>query len=101
MKYRILGKTGFKLSEIGFGCWQIGGGMWGKMDDNESLRALHRAYDLGVNFYDTAWVYGDASRNGKSEKLVGQFAAEVGRDRIYIASKVPPKNFEWPALPNV
>ena len=101
MKYRILGKTGFKLSEIGFGCWQIGGGMWGKMDDNESLRALHRAYDLGVNFYDTAWVYGDASRNGKSEKLVGQFAAEVGRDKVYIASKVPPKNFNWPARPDV
>lgn len=102
MKYRVLGKTGFKISEVGFGAWGIGGGMWGSAMLEDSLKTLHRAYDLGVNFYDTAWVYGDQkTRNGQSEKLVGQFAREVGRDKVYIASKVPPKNFNWPALPGV
>lgn len=98
----MLGKTGFRVSEIGFGAWGIGGGMWGQADNSESLKALRRAFDLGVNFYDTAWVYGDLkTRDGQSEKLVGQFAREVGRNKIYIASKIPPKNFEWPAKPNV
>jgi aryl-alcohol dehydrogenase-like predicted oxidoreductase len=102
MKYRILGKTGFKVSEVGFGAWGIGGGMWGSVSAEESLKALHKAYALGVNFYDTAWVYGDQkTRDGQSEKLVGRFAKEVGRDKVYIASKVPPMNFTWPARPGV
>lgn len=102
MNYRILGKTGMKVSEIGFGAWGIGGGMWARQDDLESSRALRQAFDLGVNFYDTAWVYGDEkSRDGRSERLIGRLAREVGRENILIASKVPPKNFEWPARDGV
>jgi aryl-alcohol dehydrogenase-like predicted oxidoreductase len=81
MEYRELGRTGFRVSEISFGAWAIGGD-WGKVSDDESLAALHRAIDLGVNFIDTADVYGD----GRSEKLV----ARVKREReepIYIATK--------------
>jgi len=66
MKNRELGRTGWKVSEISFGAWAIGGA-WGGVDDRESLAALHRAADLGVNFFDTADVYGD----GRSERLLG------------------------------
>lgn len=101
MQYRILGKTGLKISEIGYGGWGIGDfGFWGKSDEEESRRALRRAFELGVNFFDTARVYGD-KLNGRSERLIGQLVREVGRDKIYIASKVPPKNWQWPALPGV
>lgn len=67
MEYRILGRTGLKVSEIGFGTWGIGGG-WGTRDDQEARRALLRAFELGINFYDTALGYG----NGHSEKLLGE-----------------------------
>ncbi|MFN2225702.1 MAG: aldo/keto reductase, partial [Anaerolineae bacterium] len=67
MEYRTLGRTGWQVSEVGFGAWGIGGD-WGPVQDEESLAALHKALDLGVNFIDTADVYGD----GRSEKLVGQ-----------------------------
>lgn len=98
MQYRVLGKTGLKVSEIGFGAWGIGGGMWGKRDDLEAARALRRAFDLGINFYDTARVYGGTlNRDGHSEKLIGKFIKEIGRDRVIIASKIPPKNYQWPA----
>jgi len=82
MEYRALGRTGWDISAIGFGAWAIGGDAWGRTDDRESLRALHRAIDLGVNFIDTADVYGD----GHSERLV----AEVRRERseeIIVATK--------------
>ena len=102
MQYRILGKTGLKVSEIGFGAWGIGGGMWGNTDDEEATKALRRAFDLGINFFDTARVYGDAkNRDGHSEKLIGEFLKEIGRDKVYVASKVPPKNYEWPARSDV
>ncbi|MGB5872349.1 MAG: aldo/keto reductase [Bacteroidota bacterium] len=94
MKYRTLGRTGLKVSEIGFGAWGIGKSMWRGAEDSESLRALHTARDLGVNFFDTALVYGA----GHSEKLVGQFRRER-QDAVIIASKVPPKNDLWPARP--
>lgn len=98
MQYRRLGKTGLSVSEIGFGAWGIGGGMWGRPDDAESQRALHRAFELGVNFFDTARVYGGAnSEEGHSEKLLANFVWEVGREKIYLASKIPPKNYRWPA----
>jgi aryl-alcohol dehydrogenase-like predicted oxidoreductase len=90
MQYRILGRTGISVSEVGFGAWGIGGG-WGPTDDETSLRALRHAYDLGITFYDTAMGYG----NGHSEQLIGQ-AFQGQRDQIVIASKVPPKNFRWP-----
>src|SRR2546421_8405827 len=81
MKYRELGRTGWKVSEIGFGSWAIGGS-WGDVDDRESLAALHRALDLGVNFFDTADVYGD----GRSERLLARLKRERSEE-IIIATK--------------
>jgi len=81
MKYRILGQTGWKVSEISFGAWAIGGS-WGNVDDRESLTALHRAVDLGVNFFDTADVYGD----GRSERLLARLKRERC-EKIIIATK--------------
>ena len=92
MNYRTLGKTGLKVSELGYGAWGIGKAMWVGADDEESLRSLHRAIDQGVNFLDTALGYGD----GHSEKLVGE-AARGSRERIFVATKIPPKNMTWPA----
>jgi aryl-alcohol dehydrogenase-like predicted oxidoreductase len=82
MKYRPLGRTGFNVSEVSFGAWAIGGS-WGDVDDATSLATLHRAIDRGVNFVDTADVYGD----GRSERLIAQLKAERPRDTIYVASK--------------
>jgi aryl-alcohol dehydrogenase-like predicted oxidoreductase len=90
MEYRVLGRTGLRVSEVGFGAWGIGGG-FGPTDDETSLRALHAAFDHGVTFYDTALGYG----NGRSEELIGK-AFRDRRDQVVIASKVPPKNFRWP-----
>jgi aryl-alcohol dehydrogenase-like predicted oxidoreductase len=94
MLYRELGRTGIKVSEIGFGGWGIGGG-WGYQDDKEAMRALQRALDLGVTFLDTALGYGD----GHSERLIGQ-AVEGMRERVVIATKIPPKTYRWPVLPH-
>lgn len=96
MKFRTLGRTGFQVSEIGYGAWGIGGNLWQGGSDDESVRALHRAMELGVNFIDTALVYG----NGHSEKLVGR-AIRAARHRMYVATKVPPKNRLWPARPHI
>jgi aryl-alcohol dehydrogenase-like predicted oxidoreductase len=82
MKYRELGRTGWQVSAISFGAWAIGGA-WGPVDDKDSLAALHRAVDLGVNFFDTADVYGD----GRSERLIANLIRER-RERIYVATKV-------------
>jgi aryl-alcohol dehydrogenase-like predicted oxidoreductase len=82
MQYRELGRTGWKVSEISFGCWAIGG-TWGPVEDTESLAALNRAIELGVNFFDTADVYGD----GRSERLVAQLRQEHKKENIYIATK--------------
>jgi aryl-alcohol dehydrogenase-like predicted oxidoreductase len=82
MKYRPLGRTGFDVSEISFGAWAIGGS-WGDVDDATSLATLHRAIDRGVNFIDTADVYGD----GRSERLIAQLKSERPRDTIYVATK--------------
>ena len=81
MKYRELGRTGWKVSEISFGAWAIGGA-WGDVDDRESLAALHRAVDLGVNFFDTADVYGD----GRSERLLARLKRERSEE-IIVATK--------------
>jgi aryl-alcohol dehydrogenase-like predicted oxidoreductase len=81
MKYRELGRTGWKVSEISFGAWAIGG-TWGKVDDGESLTALHAALDGGVNFFDTADVYGD----GHSERLMAKLRKER-KEKFYIATK--------------
>jgi aryl-alcohol dehydrogenase-like predicted oxidoreductase len=94
MRYRKLGRTGIEVSEIGYGAWGIGGAQWGGADDDESLQALHRAIDLGLNFIDTALAYGE----GRSERLVGRVVRE--RDEsVHVATKVPPRNRIWPAEP--
>jgi aryl-alcohol dehydrogenase-like predicted oxidoreductase len=93
MRYRRLGKTGWQVSEIGFGAWGIGRSFWVGAEDKESLAALHAAVDAGVNFIDTALVYGD----GHSETLVGQVVRDR-KERLYVATKVPPLNEHWPAL---
>ncbi len=94
MHYRTLGRTGISVSEIGFGSWAIAGGLWKGAVESDSLLALHAAVDLGVNFIDTALVYGD----GKSEELIGRFVRER-REHLSIATKIPPKNDRWPARP--
>jgi aryl-alcohol dehydrogenase-like predicted oxidoreductase len=82
MKYRPLGRTGWNVSEISFGAWAIGGA-WGDVSDEDSLRALHRAVDRGVNFIDTADVYGD----GRSERLIARLKSERPRDQVIVATK--------------
>jgi len=94
MKTRQLGRTGYTVSEIGFGAWGIGGAMWQGGDDEAALAALAAAFDLGVNFVDTALAYGD----GHSETLVGQAVAKR-REMIVVASKIPPQDRVWPAQP--
>jgi aryl-alcohol dehydrogenase-like predicted oxidoreductase len=94
MLLRALGRTELRVSEIGYGAWGIGGSWWGGTDDDEALRALVRAQELGVNFFDTAYVYG----NGHSERLIAKAFAQTGR-RSIVATKVPPKNYQWPAKP--
>src|SRR5512132_479213 len=81
MQYRELGRTGWKVSTVSFGAWAIGG-TWGDVKDEESLAALHRALDLGVNFFDTADVYGD----GRSEKLLARLRRERS-EPFYVATK--------------
>ncbi|OGS04537.1 MAG: aldo/keto reductase [Elusimicrobia bacterium RIFCSPLOWO2_12_FULL_59_9] len=94
MHYRTLGKTGLAVSEIGFGAWGIGGSYWGKTDDAESLKALRAAFEGGVTFFDTAYVYGD----GRSERLIAQALAGAGK-KAAVATKIPPLNMRWPADP--
>ncbi|HEY4052800.1 MAG TPA: aldo/keto reductase [Terriglobales bacterium] len=93
MKYRKFGRTGFEISDIAHGLWGIGG--WSGSEDAESLKALQLAIDLGCNFFDTAWAYGD----GKSDGLLGETIAKNPDKRLFAASKIPPKNLRWPASP--
>lgn len=91
---RTLGRTGLEISEIGFGAWGIGRAMWGATDDAESRRALRAALEGGVNYFDTAYAYG----RGHSERLISEVLRETGMSgKVFVASKVPPKNMEWPA----
>jgi aryl-alcohol dehydrogenase-like predicted oxidoreductase len=94
VQHRQLGTTGIEVSEIGYGAWGIGGEMWLGAVDAESMKALHEAADLGLNFIDTALAYGE----GHSETLVGRFLKER-KDTITVATKIPPKNRIWPAKP--
>jgi aryl-alcohol dehydrogenase-like predicted oxidoreductase len=91
MKYRKLGRTGWDVSEIGYGMWGMGG--WTGSDDEESLHSLQIAVDSGCNFFDTAWGYG----NGKSEGLLGQLVRNNRDRKLFTATKIPPKNFKWPS----
>src|SRR5436305_12051144 len=93
MNYRVLGRTNFKISEIGFGGWGIGAAQWIGAEDEKSITSLRAARDAGINFFDTALAYG----NGHSEQLIAQ---AFGADKeIIIATKIPPKNLLWPARP--
>ncbi len=93
MKFRQLGRTQIKVSEIGFGAWAIGGG-WGPQTESESVAALNRALDLGVNFIDTAAGYGD----GRSERIIAA-VLKGRRDSITVATKTPPAPGPWPPSP--
>lgn len=91
MQYRTFGRTGWKVSEIGYGMWGMAG--WTGSEDTESLNALERAVELGCNFFDTALAYGE----GHSEHLLGKLVRAHPEKKLYTASKVPPKNRIWPA----
>ncbi|HEY7784693.1 MAG TPA: aldo/keto reductase [Pyrinomonadaceae bacterium] len=92
MQNRQFGRVGWEVSEIGYGMW--GMASWTNSDDQQSLESLQLAVDLGCNFFDTAFVYGD----GHSEDLLGQVVRSNSDKRLYMATKVPPKNKQWPAL---
>jgi aryl-alcohol dehydrogenase-like predicted oxidoreductase len=91
MNYRRFGRTNWNVSEIGYGMWGMAG--WTGSEDRESLNSLQKAVDLGCNFFDTAWAYGD----GHSEQLLGKILRANRGKRLYVATKVPPKNQRWPA----
>jgi aryl-alcohol dehydrogenase-like predicted oxidoreductase len=91
MHNRVFGKTGWSVSEVGYGMWGMGG--WTGSNDDESLASLERAVVLGCNFFDTAWAYGQ----GHSERLLGRLLRAHPATRLYSATKIPPKNMSWPA----
>jgi aryl-alcohol dehydrogenase-like predicted oxidoreductase len=91
MKYRKFGKLDWDISEIGYGMWGMAG--WTGSDDKQSLTSLQKAVDLGCNFFDTAWGYGE----GHSEKLLGNLVKSNPDKKLYTATKMPPKNFQWPS----
>jgi aryl-alcohol dehydrogenase-like predicted oxidoreductase len=93
MRYRHVPRTDWHVAEIGYGTWGMAG--WSGSSDEESFEALQRAVALGCNFFDTAWAYGD----GHSERLLGRLLKAHPAERLYVATKIPPKNRKWPALP--
>jgi aryl-alcohol dehydrogenase-like predicted oxidoreductase len=88
---RTFGRTGWKVGEVGYGMWGMAG--WSGSDDEESLRSLHRAVELGVNFFDTAWAYGE----GHSERLLGTLVRVYPDEKLYVATKIPPRHRRWPS----
>jgi aryl-alcohol dehydrogenase-like predicted oxidoreductase len=94
MKYRKFGRTSFEVSDIAHGLWGMSG--WSGSNDKESLAAMQLAVDLGCNFFDAAWAYGE----GKSDGLLGEIMARNSKKRLYAASKIPPGNERWPAQPD-
>jgi len=94
MNYRQFGRTDWNVSDVGYGMW--GMGSWSNSDDNESLSSLQASVDLGCTFFDTAYAYGE----GRSENLLGQIVRSNPGKHLYTATKVPPKNLQWPALPD-
>ena len=95
MQYRTIQRLGWEISEIGYGMWGMAG--WSGSDDAESMSALHRSVELGCNFFDTAWAYG----NGKSERMLGNLLRQHKQMRLYAATKIPPKNSRWTGLSNI
>ena len=93
MKTRPLGNTGYRVGEIGFGAWGLGGQMWRGVDDDEGRKALHEAIAQGITFFDTALAYGD----GHSERVIGEeLKHEIRGGRATVATKIPPRNRQWP-----
>ena len=93
MKTRRLGSTGYVVSELGYGGWGLGGTQWRGIDDSQGREALREALDRGITFFDTALAYGD----GHSERLIGEvLKPDMRAGRVVVATKVPPKNEEWP-----
>src|SRR5256712_8242288 len=89
----MLGTTGYVVSELGLGAWGLGGDMWRGVDDGAAREALRAAVDQGITFFDTALAYG----NGHSERLIGEvLKADIRAGRVVVATKVPPRNQEWP-----
>jgi aryl-alcohol dehydrogenase-like predicted oxidoreductase len=93
VKYRTFGRLAWQVSEIGYGMWGMAG--WTGSDDAESHGSLDRAIELGCNFFDTAWAYGD----GHSERILGETLRRHRGKRLYVATKIPPRNRRWPAKP--
>ena len=91
MRYRTFGRTGWRVSEIGYGMWGMAG--WTGSEDEQSHQALQRAVDLGCNFFDTAFAYGE----GRSEQLLGELLRANPDKRLYTATKIPPRNRRWPS----
>jgi aryl-alcohol dehydrogenase-like predicted oxidoreductase len=91
MNHRTFGRTGWMVSEIGYGMWGMGG--WKDSDDDESRASLERSVQLGCTFFDTAWAYGD----GHSEQLLGELVRAHPEEKLHVATKIPPKNGKWPA----
>lgn len=94
MQYRTLGRTQLSVSEIGYGMWGLAG--WTGTDRKELQKALDRSVELGCNFYDTAWAYAE----GKSEQILGELIRRHPKQKLHHATKIPPKNFKWPAKPH-
>jgi len=93
MRYRPFGRTGWPVSEVGYGMWGMGG--WSGSDDTLSRSSLERAVELGCTFFDTAWAYGQ----GRSERLLGELLRAHPDVKLYTATKIPPRNLQWPARP--
>lgn len=91
MQYRTFGRLGWHVGEIGYGMWGMGG--WTESDDEQSRQSLQEAVARGVNFFDTAWGYGA----GHSEGLLGELVRAYPEQKLYTATKIPPKNFKWPS----
>lgn len=93
MQYRRFGRTGWQVSEIGYGMWGLAG--WTGSDDKETERSLKKAVELGCNFFDTAWAYGA----GMSENILGKLLKANANKKLHVATKIPPKNRQWPSKP--
>jgi aryl-alcohol dehydrogenase-like predicted oxidoreductase len=91
MRYRTFGRTGWSVSEIGYGMWGLAG--WPDSNDEETWASLERSVQLGCNFYDTAWAYGD----GRSEQFLGRLVRSHPDKSLYVATKIPPRNRKWPS----
>ena len=94
MQYRRFGRTDWQVSEMGYGMWGLAG--WTGTDEKEMLEALDRSVELGCNFFDTAWAYAA----GRSENILGRLIKKHPEKKLYAATKIPAKNFKWPAKPN-